>query len=320
MTREEPYCTETSHPPVFRDRGQQTLYKKVAATLAAHEAAGASHDDLGPLLVEEFGDVFAKPSDYVGDGIRVQGLRRQIASDWGEVLYKLENAANLTGWCILKCIRDGGGGELHVAQGLLLLEAIRNVLATINQLRSGLAADTLGYVRTVHEVHVKSEFLEKHRTKDEDLPGKFLFYTNTKYLRNYQRFSPSTGTADTSEAPWSKSDEYYRNRFEEEGKGDYGWAYPNLVSRRGNPKEKPTLRDLMENVGLASPIDDMYYTIFSSDVHAQLIMGKLIDRPARVGVIGFNSFSMGGVDSILRVLVPMFKGILDNTTSSCVIP
>ena len=63
-------------------------------------------DDLGPLLVEEFGDVFAKPSDYVGDGIRVQGLRRQIASDWGEVLYKLENAANLTGWCILKCIRD----------------------------------------------------------------------------------------------------------------------------------------------------------------------------------------------------------------------
>ena len=53
MTREEPYCTETSHPPVFRDRGQQTLYQKVAATLAAHEAAGASHDDLGPLLVEE---------------------------------------------------------------------------------------------------------------------------------------------------------------------------------------------------------------------------------------------------------------------------
>ena len=146
MTLQEPHCTEASHPPVFRYAGQESLYKKILASLSKHESSGVSPDAVMNLLVTEFGEVLARPSDYVEDGLRVQGIRRDIASIWGDVLYKLENLANLLGWCIIGCIRQREESELHAVQRLLLLQAIRNVFATVSQMRSGLATDTLGLI------------------------------------------------------------------------------------------------------------------------------------------------------------------------------
>ena len=320
MTLQEPHCTEASHPPVFRYAGQESLYKKILASLAKHESSGVSPDAVMNLLVTEFGEVLARPSDYVEDGLRVQGIRRDIASIWGDVLYKLENLANLLGWCIIGCIRQREESELHAVQGLLLLQAIRNVFATVSQMRSGLATDTLGYLRTVHEVYVKSEFLDKHSTLDRDLPGRFLYYNNTTYLENYRRFASNDDAESLSETSWAKADQYFSSRFRREGKGDYGWAYPKIVSKNGKPEKRPTLSHLIDDLGVGAHSHRMSYEISSSDVHGEFLFGGFIDHPPGVGSISVYSFSTAWIDSILDEMVPMFGHIVENTASSCSIP
>ena len=320
MTLQGPHCTEVSHPPVFRFADQESLYQKILASLANHESAGVTSDAMMKLLIAEFGEVLARPSDYVQDGLRVQGIRREIASRWGGTLYELENLANLIGWCIIGCIRKREENELHFVQGLLLLQAIRNVFATVSQIRSGLAADTLGYLRTVHEIYVKSEFLKKHSILDQDLPGKFSYYNNTTYLEYYQRFASNADAENLSETSWAKADQFFGSRFRRDGKGDYGWAYPKIVSKNGKPEKRPTLRHLMEDVGVGARSHRMFYELSSSDVHGELLHGGFIDRPPGVGSISVDFFSTAGVDSILDVMVPMFGHILENTARSCSIP
>ena len=320
MTLQEPHCTEASHPPVFRYAGQESLYKKILASLAKHESSGVSPNAVMNLLVTEFGEVLARPSDYVEDGLRVQGIRRDIASIWGDVLYKLENLANLLGWCIIGCIRQREESELHAVQRLLLLQAIRNVFATVSQMRSGLATDTLGYLRTVHEIYVKSEFLDKHSTLDRDLPGRFLYYNNTTYLENYRRFASNDDAESLSETSWAKADQYFSSRFRREGKGDYGWAYPKIVSKNGKPEKRPTLSHLMDDLGVGAHSHRMSYEISSSDVHGEFLFGGFIDHPPGVGSISVYSFSTAWIDSILDEMVPMFGHIVENTASSCSIP
>ena len=301
MTPQEPRCTEASHPPVFRFAGQESLYQRILAALSKHESAGIPSDAIIKLLVTEFGEVLARPSDYVQDGLRVQSIRRDIARTWGGTLYELENLANLVGWCIVGCIRKREENELHFVQGLLLLQAIRNVFATVSQMRSGLAADTLGYLRTVHEIYVKSEFLEKHSTLDRDLPGKFSYYNNTTYLEYYRRFVSNADAVSLSDTSWAKADQYFSSRFRREGKGDYGWAYPKIVSKNGRPEKRPTLRHLMDDVGVGAQSHRMSYEISSSDVHGELLHGGFIDRPPGVGSIGVDYFSTGWIDPILEV-------------------
>ena len=320
MTQQGPHCTEVSHPPVFRYAGQESLYKKILTSLAKHESAGVSSDAVMKLLVSEFGEVLGRPSDYVQDGLRVQGIRREIASRWGGTLYELENLANLLGWCIIGCIRQREESELHFVQGLLLLQAIRNVFATVSQIRSGLAADTVGYLRTVHEIYVKSEFLEKHSTLDRDLPGKFSYYNNTTYLEYYRRFASNADAVSLSDTSWAKADQYFESRFRREGKGDYGWAYPKIVSKNGKPEKRPTLRHLMDDVGVGAQSHRMSYEISSSDVHGELLHGGFIDRPPGVGSINVDYFSSGWIDPILDEMVPMFGHIVENTAISCSIP
>ena len=84
MTTREPQCTESSHPPVFRYAGQESLYQKILAFLAKHESSGVSPDAIMRPLIAEFSEVLAGPSDC--DGLRVQSIRRYIARIWGEVL------------------------------------------------------------------------------------------------------------------------------------------------------------------------------------------------------------------------------------------
>ena len=320
MTLQEPHCIEPSHPPVFRYAGQKSLYNKILDSLAKHESSGVAADALMRLMIAEFSEVLARPSDYVYDGLRVQGIRRDITRIWGEVLYKFENLANLIGWCTLSCFRNREESELHFVQGLLLLQAVRNVFATVNQMRSGLAGDTLGYLRTVHEIYVKSEFLEKHSASDPELPGRFSYCNNNTYLDYYRRFASDADTQSPSETSWEKADGNFKSRFRMEGKGDYAWAYPNVVSKDGKPVKKPTLRQLMDDVGIGTDSHRMSYEVSTSDVHGEFLFGGFIDHPPEVGSISVYSFSTAWIDSILEEMVPMFGHILENSANSCSIP
>ena len=194
------------------------------------------------------------------------------------------------------------------------------MFATVSQMRSGLAADTLGYLRTVHEIYVKSEFLDKHSASDRNLPGRFSYSNNTTYLEYYRRFATDADAESHSETSWEKADQYFGSRFQKDGDGDYGWAYPNVVSRRGKPIERPTLRHLMEDVGDRAQSHRMFYELSSSDVHGELLHGGFIDHPLGVGTISVDYFSTVWVYSILDVMVPMFGQIVENAANSCSIP
>ena len=61
---------------------------------------------------------------------------------------------------------------------------------TTNQLRAGLASETFVYWRTLYETLVKSRFMLKFSKADADLLGRFMYYTNSKYLKFYSMFAP----------------------------------------------------------------------------------------------------------------------------------
>ena len=81
--------------------------------------------------------------------------------------------------------------ELHYVLCLFALEAIRNVFATVNQLRSALTQDTFGYWRTLYETLVKSRFIIGFVSQDVDLPGRYLYSTNSSYLKFLRNVRPS---------------------------------------------------------------------------------------------------------------------------------
>ena len=93
MTLQEPHCTEPSHPPVFRYAGQESLYKKILASLARHESSGGSPDAMMRPLIAEFSEVLARPSDFVEDGLSVQGIRRDITRIWARYCTSLRTLA-----------------------------------------------------------------------------------------------------------------------------------------------------------------------------------------------------------------------------------
>ena len=319
MARLEYYCTEPSHPPIFRIAGQKTLYKTMSEAISEHETAGVSFEDMRQLLLTEFADVFAKPSDHVEEGLRIQGMRRQIASEWGEVLYKLDNLSYLTGWAIIGCVREQEGSELHFVQGLLALEAIRNVFATVNQVRSALAQETLPYLRTLHEIYVKSRFLDRFSVVDPNLPGRFSYYNNSTYLDYYLRFGPSDALHDADNS-WAKAEKFFASRHQKVGKGNYGWAYPHILSRKSKPNMQPTFRHLMDEVDGESAFYKSYYEVSSSKAHGEFIWGTSLAGAAGVGYVGLDSYSTGGIAIVLELMLPLFEDILKNTASSCSLP
>ena len=110
MTLQVPHCTEASHPPVFRFAGQESLYQKILASLAKHESAGITSDAMMKLLVTEFGEVLVRPSDYVQDGLRVQGIRRDIASRWGWDVIRAGESSQ-SHWMVHSRLLPQTGGE-----------------------------------------------------------------------------------------------------------------------------------------------------------------------------------------------------------------
>ena len=149
---------------------------------------GVEYNEITGLMSEEVVSMLSNPSDCVSEGGRLQSMRRQIAGDWGEVFRKLDNLGHLTGWFINDCNSDND--ELHFVLGLFSFEAIRTLFATVNQLRAGLASETFVYWRTLYETLVKSRFMLRFSREDADLPKRFMYYTNSKYLKFYSMFAP----------------------------------------------------------------------------------------------------------------------------------
>ena len=312
-------CTDPSHPPIIRNITQETLYRSISKKVADQTKAGVTREEIARQVSHELIPQLVKPSNCVEEGFRLQQMREQIARDWGDVLYKLDNLGHLTGWFMIDCFQDRAENELHnelhFVLCLLALEAIRSVFAIVNQLRSALTNDTFVYLRTLHEILVKSRFIFRFSKHDPDLPGKFSYYNNTTYLKFYDKFAPAEDD-DDSHNSWIKAEQFYSNRYKKIGTGDYGWAYPMIKTKSGNLKRRPTFRDLMDNVDSGSDFSRIYYDVSTSKSHGEFIWG-LMTGPYKSGRVSGDSFSVGGIGLVMDLMVPLFKEILENTTSSC---
>ncbi len=308
-------CTDPSHPPIIRNITQETLYKRISKKVADQTKAGVTPDDIARQVSHELIPQLAKPSDCVEEGFRLQQMRQQIARDWGDVFYKLDNLGYLTGWFMNDCLQDRVDDELHVVLCLLALEAIENVFAIVNQLRSALTDDTFVYLRTLHETFVKSRFILRFSEQDSGLPGKFLYYNNTTYLNLYKKFVPVKNDHE-SDNSWIKAEQFYTSRYRKLGKGDYGWTYPIIMTTGGKPKKRPTFRDLIDEVDNVSHFSRVYYDVSTSKGHGEFIWG-LVAGPVESGVISVDSFTVGNIGLVMDLMLPLFEEILDNTTSSC---
>ena len=317
MVHYEQVCTDPSHPPMIRSLGQKTLFEQVREAISNHEREGLSREEIASRVSCDFIPRMTLPSDSVSEGFRLQQMRQQIARDWKDVFQKFDNLAHLTGWFINDCDRDPDPSGLHFTLCQLAFEAIRNVFATVNQLRSALSEDTFGYLRTLHETLVKSRFLKEYTQSDPDLPGRFAYYTNTVYLDFYRRFASS----DDENAPdntWVEAERFYEGRFQRQGKGDYGWVYPLVKSKSGKPIVQPTFRHLMETVDPDSPFSQVYYDVSTSKTHGQFVWNPLMVRPEGRGT-NVDSFNVGNIGLVLDLMLPPFEDILGNTANTCTV-
>ena len=313
-------CTDPSHPPLIQFPTQQkTLYAQVLDRMRARKDSGVEDSDIVDAISAEVIRLLSDPSDSVSEGYRLQQMRQQIAKEWGTVFCRLDNLAHLAGWFVLDCIRDKNGDELHFVLRLLALESIRSVFATVNQLRAALTEDTFGYWRTLYETFVKSQFLLQFTAEDADLPGRFSYYTNSMYLEFYRKFAP-VDDEHTSDNTWAKSEEFYANRYSNEGKGSYGWAYPLILTSKRQPHRRPTFRQLAEAVDKNSASLKQYYAVATSKTHGQFIMGGGGLRPSLARSISGDSFGVGNIALILEFTMPHFEKVLLNACVSYTTP
>ena len=253
-------------------------------------------------------------------------MRDHVTRDWGDVFHKLDNLGHLTGWFINECQwerpeeDDGLDHELHLVLCLLALEAVRNLFAVVNQLRGALTEDVFGYWRTLYETLVHSRFLLKFAAQDRDLPGRFLYHTNTRYLRLYERLTPA-GRCDLNNV-WAEMDRRYASRFPSGlGKGEYAWAYGLIRNRKDVAVEAERINfgRLIDEVDKGSSWSDIYYDVATSKGHGRFLWNPLMVR-AESSSVRVDGFSVGGVALALELVLPLFKEIVENTRSGCLTP
>ena len=79
---------------------------------------------------------------------------------------------------------------------------------------------------------------------------------------------------------------------------------------------RPTFRDIAESVDADSKYLNEYYAFATSKTHGRFIFGFDGPRPTRVGTIGGDSFSTGGIDPVLEFTVPLYGTVLENAYAS----
>ena len=318
MAQWEYFCNHPSHPPIISVFTQETLYSKILRRVDEQATVGVAREDISDRIAAELIPQLTSPFDSVEEGYRVQGMRRSIAQVWGDVFHKVDNLGYLTGWFINDCMR-AVDDELHFVLCLFALEAIRNVFATVNQLRSALTQDTFGYWRTLYETLVKSRFINKFSSQDVDLPGRFMYYTNSSYLEFYEMFAPADDI-HASTNMWVESERQFASRFPDKtGKGDYGWVYPILKDKKNTSIKRPNFRNLINCVDKDSKFSEVYYQVATSKTHGSFVWNPLMVRPGGRGTT-VDPFNVGGIGLVLDLTLPVFEEILENTAQTCTTP
>ena len=179
MARTTYVCTDPSHPPLIADRGGGELYRHVREAAAGYEQEQLTSEAAAERIAASLLPRLGTPTDGWGEWTHTQNVRRMVANDWSDVFSRLENLGYLTGQLINHCAQESNADELHPALWGLAFEANRTLFAVVHQLRGALAEYTFGYLRTLHEIHVKSHFVTTHAHEDPDLAGRLLYYTNT---------------------------------------------------------------------------------------------------------------------------------------------
>ena len=306
-------CNDPSHPPIVEGFGQKTLYQQISEKVEEYVKEGVEHNEITSLMSEQVVSMLSSPSDNVNDGGRLQSMRRQIARDWGEVFCKLDNLGYLTGWFINECQLDSGGGELHYVLGLFSFEATRTLFATVNQLRAGLASETVVYWRTLYETLIKSRFILRFSKVDADLPGRFLYYTNSAYLKFYTMFAPDDDP-HAEDNMWIEAERQYEVRFgKREDKGNYGWIFPLIRNKNDAPV---TFWQIINKVDKGSKFSKIYYRVSTAKSHGQLVWSPLMVRPEGRGT-HIDPFGVGNIALVMDLMMPLFEEILENTAESC---
>ena len=304
-------CNDPSHPPIIRGLGQKTLYQQISEKIASHVKEGIEYSEIVDLILEEVASMLSSSPDCVSEDGRLQSMRRQIARDWGEVFCKLDNLGHLTGWFINECQHDND--ELHFVLGLFALEATRNLFATTNQLRAGLASETVVYWRTLYETLIKSRFILRFSKADVDLPGRFLYYTNSAYLKFYTMFAPEDDP-HAEDNMWIEAERQYETRFgKREGKGNYGWIYPLIRNKKDAPV---TFWQIINKVDKGSKFSKIYYRVSTAKSHGQFVWSPLMVRSEGRGT-HIDPFSVGNIALVMDLMMPLFEEILENTAESC---
>ena len=323
MVRANHVCTVPSHYPVIERFTQKTLYRRISSEIAEHKKSGMADGDVASIVAGRLIPQLQVPSNGVEEGYRLQQMRDHVARDWGDVFHELENLGHVTGWFVNECLWErpkvdvGSEDELHLALCLFALEAVRNLFAVVNQLRGALPQDVFGYWRTLYETLVHSRFLLRFAFKDGDLPGRFLYHTNIRYLRLYERFA-TVGTCDPNNV-WAETNRRYASRFPSGlGKGEYAWAYGLIRNKKGVAvsSERINFGRLIDAVDKGSSWSDIYYDVATSKGH-----GRFLWNPLLVGTEGssvhVDGFSVGGVALALELVMPLFREIVENTQSGC---
>ncbi len=309
-------CNDSSHPPIVRGLGQKTLYQQISDKVASHVKDGIEYNEILDLMLEEVASMLSSPSDCVSEDGRLQSMRRNIAEDWGEVFCKLDNLGHLTGWFINECQLDSGGGELHHVLSLFSFEAIRMLFATVNQSRAGLASETFVYWRTLYETLIKSRFMLKYHKEDADLPGRFLYYTSSAYLKFYSMFAPKDDPHAQNNS-WAQIEKLYGARYKKQGKGSYGWVYPLIKNKKGVPVIKPAFGQIIDEVDKGSRFSEIYYDVSTAKSHGQFVWDTLMVAPIKGMSTRIEPFSVGLIALAMELVMPLFEEILENTAESC---
>ena len=204
---------------------------------------------------------------------------------------------------------------MHCVLGLFSFEATRTLFATVNQLRAGLASETVVYWRTLYETLIKSRFILKFSKVDADLPERFMYYTNSAYLKFYSMFAPENDPR-VEDNMWIETERWYEARYKQEGKGNYGWAYPLVKNKKGVPVIKPALGQIIDEVDKGSRFSEIYYDVSTAKSHGQFVWSPLMVRPEGRGIHP-DPFSIGNIALVMELMMPLFEEILDNTAESC---
>ena len=305
--------TDSSATAEFRE---VTLYRQALKALARHERDGSTPEEAALRVARQVMDT--SPEDGT-DGRRLRSLRRSIEKDWGDILRKLDNLGDLCGWLITECFRDGDPSELRLALCSLAFEANRTLFAITNQVRSALASDTFGYIRTLHELFVKSRILKKHTAGDPDLPGRYLLHITRNYAELYRSVSLLYREGGNLEHTWKSNLQSFESRFWLDGKGDYGWAYPSVKGSGKRNSKRPTFQNLRNACGDDSRFSDFYYSMSTSKTHGDLVWNPVMVVPDAT-TFRIDSFSIGDIGLVMELTFPLVKDIITSTRQSCSVP